>query len=223
MSHLEYIDPLTITGFINNNQINTIKLVCDSINEYVTQPKFLEIGVGFGRSTAAWLNDMGRESSLTVVDTFNMSEKSISILEDIVTNQSFFHSPETFEYDFNRFKQYGHLETWKQSISSHVNFSKITVNKTLSQNMILSNTERFDCVYIDALETYDEFIDHFKHFSNSLVICGDDYNAPKHSYITDAVYDFERNSEYELYTFPRANFFILADFEISRIIQSKIV
>jgi len=156
-------------GFIGLDQYN---LIVDLAQSLPQGSSVLEIGSGFGRSTHAWLSGL-KDSTMEILDDWEWHNIHNGLYEKM---KPF----EINEQDWNSIKEINnHFKSWKHFVSQHPNFDYIkkihSTTTELYRNKMLTN--KFDCVYLDDSHNPDDVTESLNYFSQSPILCGDDYNS----------------------------------------------
>lgn len=164
MLHTDSIPP----GFIQQRQYDKIVELAISLPKNST---ILEIGAGFGRSTYAWLTGL-EDCSLYILDDWEWHHIHDGLYNKMVNFSINDHDWHTIKNINN------HFEAWKYFVSSHPNYNYIknihsmTTKKYRTQKL----KNDFDCVYIDDSHDPFDVSESLNYFSQSSILCGDDYN-----------------------------------------------
>lgn len=187
------------------------KLYENLVKDLPKNPRILEIGCGWGRSTWAWLDVLPSSATYYVLDNFNMKSHWCY--------QSFYKKFEGNNYSMAKsIKRWAksntsHLEIFEQIILQHPNNKIIKkIWKLDSDHWITSEefTNNWDLVYLDDRHTFQVMQKWLKLFSNVQIVCGDDYST-EFPGIIKAVDGYARknNKFKEIPKFANANFFVI--------------
>lgn len=155
-----------IPGWTRNSQHILFGEVINSINK--KNPKVLEIGVGWGRSTWAWLDVLPKDAEFSVIDWF-----TVNPIYNKVFNYPIYHPDKLrkFYYECN----YNNRQIFENYIIQHEN---INVLKSIYEEDFFEwkekNIKDFDVVYTDAC--HSRKLEQLEYFSNVPIVCGDDIN-----------------------------------------------
>ena len=147
-------------------------------------PKFLEIGCGWGRSSWAWLDVLPSDTSYYILDNFCLQSNDLVNVLPLCENPK------------------GTKRMIKQGISQREIFDKI-VKQHSNYNLIkkiwhmsgddwkkhIDYTQEWDLVYLDDDHTFKAVKNWLKRFKNVPIVCGDDYH-PGHRGVVRAVNDY---------------------------------
>jgi len=165
MKHEANIPP----GFIDRTQFESIIKLAGSIP---AGSDVLEVGVGFGRSTSAWLTGL-KECNLYILDYWEFTKIHQGIYDGMKKFQ-------INEDDWKKIKNLNsHYASWKFFVRKHPNHRQIKkVFSMTTQNYRRAKLKKsYHCVYIDDDHDPKELTLLLKYFQECKIICGDDYNT----------------------------------------------
>jgi hypothetical protein len=185
------------------------KLYKSLVQDLPKNPRILEIGCGWGRSTWAWLDALPSSSMYYVLDNFNLTSHWCyhSFYKKYKGNNNMMAKSikRWAKSDTNQ------LEIFKQLISQHPNNKIIKkIWKLDSDDWIASDefSNNWDLVYLDDRHTFEVMKKWLKLFSNVQIVCGDDYSI-KFPGIIKAVDGYARKNNKFKEISKAANFFVI--------------
>ena len=174
--------------------------------ELPKNPKVLEIGCGWGRSTWAWLDVLPSSTQYYVLDHFNMPTERLVHTSSI--NNKFL--------KYVKSRNLNQRSIFNKIIHQHKNFSIIKdVWEMDVQDWRLSDycTTNWDLVYLDDDHSYDNVSTWLKLLHNVPIICGDDYNKTMFQGLVKAVDDYSNYYKCKKQILP-GDFFVLKKLDI---------
>jgi len=206
MRKLKINKPLDVPGWTNSIQHREYK---DLVAELPENPRVLEIGCGYGRSTWAWLDALPPTSTYCVLDNFRLTSKWLH--KSQYTNYKRINPIiASFIWKCNK-RNTTQREIFDKFISYHPNQQIIkTVWEMDSDDWIVSKefTNNWDLVYLDDRHEYEVMKQWLSIFSNVSIVCGDDYNRIFQG-IIDAVDEYSKDKNVYKHITRAANFFII--------------
>lgn len=171
----------------------------DLVNILPKNPKVLELGCGWGKSTWAWLDILPDTAEYYIVDNFSMPywmlEQSVSLWRRLNISR-----PNLTDKQLRRI--------YKRNIDQRKIFNAI-INQHPKQHLIKKvwhmsgdqwksceeYTTEWDLVYLDDDHSYLTVRDWLERFKNVPIICGDDYH-PNHTGVVSAVDEYNKNTNF---------------------------
>jgi len=164
-------------------------------------PKVLEIGCGWGKSTWAWLDVLPSDCSYYILDRFLLSEKDLKR-----ANRS-----------FAKFLKQNKLKIRQKTIffsiiQNHPNYNVIKeVWEMFDYEWQQSDfyTTNWDLVYIDGNHQYSVVKDWLKRFQNVPIVCGDDYSPETWPELVYAVDEYSEKTKCKKIIMQKEDFWII--------------
>ena len=164
-------------------------------------PKVLEIGCGWGKSTWAWLDVLPGDCSYYILDRFLLSEKDLKR-----ANRS-----------FAKFLKQNKLKIRQKTIffsiiQNHPNYNVIKeVWEMFDYEWQQSDfyTTNWDLVYIDGNHQYSVVKDWLKRFQNVPIVCGDDYSPETWPELVYAVDEYSEKTKCKKIIMQKEDFWII--------------
>ena len=172
--------PYDIPGWTVKEQHDQYKGL---VNLLPKNPKVLEIGCGWGRSTWAWLDALPDTASFFILDHFELNYRVLQ---------------KTGIYPYSkaakriRKQNIDQREIFDTIIKQH---PKINLLKTLwhmsgnDWKNHIDYTQEWDLVYLDDDHRYPAVSDWLERFTNVPIVCGDDYHS-NHQGVVSAVDEY---------------------------------
>ena len=195
-----------IPGFTSDGQLDFITALANSLP---MNSNVIEVGIGLGRSTFAWLDGLNPKSTLNAIDNFRMGYDPIIELKEKNDDNI---TPEKMKlYDY--FFKHGQYASFLYNINRHHNKDIINnIFSIRSDEYIDSRYNNiFNCVYLDGSHDYSMVMKELEYFRNSELICGDDYMSSRHPGVTEAVNNFCEKWNKKLNFNRQHNFFVIGD------------
>ena len=161
-------------------------------------PKVLEIGCGWGRSTWAWLDVLPQTTSYYILDSFELGYKRVTNINSRLNLKRI------------KCRNLSQREIFDEIIVQHPNSSIIkNVWHMKSEDWLQSKhfTSKWDLVYFDDDHSYDTVKRWLEKFSKVPIVCGDDYSI-NHIGVKKAVDEYA-NVNKDITPLPLLNFFIV--------------
>lgn len=202
--------PADIPGWTSSEQHKIYKSI---VKQLPKNPKVLEIGCGWGRSTSAWLNVLPENTEFYVLDKFCLPTKThFPILKKDYNKLNKPHI-ENFVIECLN-KNLTQYEIFLFCMRQHSNFEKIkNIYVKDYYDWKKENTIKFDLVYLDGDHTYNHVKDQLEYFKDVPIVCGDDYKPErKHHFegLIKAVDEYRKtyNVKHELYPQSHIGFYV---------------
>lgn len=160
-----------IPGWTYVDQLEQFKAIVKLLPD---NPRILEIGCGYGRSTWAWLDALPDTAEMSVLDNFTIPD------EHLFTNYN------VFRYAMNvcddKIKEFqtsnmNQEQMFFNNVKQHHKFSVLkNIWKMDSIKWIkIINDKKWDLVYIDEDHSFERTKFWLEHFRQVKFVCGDDY------------------------------------------------
>lgn len=154
----------------------------DIIQKLPENPRILEVGCLYGKSTWGWLDVLPPNGSLTVVDSFTSLSLYKSRLISKISPENAFNFiwyAEDNSWIKPNWQELCHLPQYKlfeKIIHQHPCSEQLKeVHNILSEEYRnLGMSKDFDCVYLDDDHNYNNVLDWLHYFDKVPIICGDD-------------------------------------------------
>lgn len=190
--------PYDIPGWTTRNQHDYYKSL---VNLLPKNPKVLEIGCGWGRSTWAWLDVLPDNASFFVLDHFKLTYRTLlstgihpySKVAKRIRKQNI-DQREIFD---NIIKQHPRINLLKKLW--HMNDHQWKTSDYYTTN--------WDLVYLDDDHNYPAVSNWLERFTNVPIVCGDDYHS-KHKGVVSAVDEYAEKTGCEKKILP-GSFWVL--------------
>ena len=193
---------VNVPGWTTNVQHRNYE---DLVNILPKNPKVLEIGCGWGRSTWAWLDVLPDTTEYHILDNFSMPYWAL--------RKSVFMVRANINY-----KQLKRI--YKQNIAQREIFDVI-IKQHPKQHLIKKvwhmpgeewkscedYTTEWDLVYLDDDHSYLTVNNWLERFTNVPIVCGDDYH-PSHAGVVSAVDEYDKNTDFTKQILP-GNFWVI--------------
>ncbi len=175
------------------------------VNQLPDNPKFLEIGCGWGRSTWGWLDVLPPTTEYYIVDLFMLDYKTLK------HEQLDYLMPYTTEVNNYLDDSYSNNKTQQdimiELISQHQNYNiiKDIIPVSFQDSKQQIQSIQFDGVYLDGDHTYKEVYDQLEYFKDVPVLCGDDIHWQE---VRNALFDWAEKFNKEPKIVPGCNMFV---------------
>ena len=169
---LKISNALDIPGLTSPEQHFYYKILA---NELPKNPRVLEIGCGWGRSTWAWLNVLPSSTKYCIVDNFELPAQFLLFQYETYQNKNPIIAKLIKEWAKNNTNQ---RKIFDKLISQHPNKKILKKIWHLhSDNWIGSEefTDNWDLVFLDDRHYFDVMERWLEIFSHVPIVCGDDY------------------------------------------------
>ena len=164
----------------------------DLVNILPKNPKVLEIGCGWGKSTWAWLDVLPDTTEYHIVDHFKLPFSRLVSFgarrRSLITYK---------QLKRIRNQNIGHREIFDAIIKQHPKHHLIKKVWHMNNDQWKScedYTTEWDLVYLDDDHRYLAVSNWLERFKNVPIICGDDYH-PSHIGVVSAVDEYDKNTE----------------------------
>lgn len=185
-----------VPGWTSTVQHKEYKNIADLLPK---NPKVLEIGCGWGRSTWAWLDVLPSSTEYNILDNFSLRKKYFLRKWPKVNKIA------------KKTKNLSHRDIFDQLISQHPNKNVIkTIWHMKGKDWINSEmfTKDFDLVYLDDDHSYEAVSTWLQIFKDVPIVCGDDFNHKRFPQIVKAVRQHAMQEKLQLLE-PGGAFFVL--------------
>ena len=194
-----------IPGWTDPPQHNLYKKLVEQLPK---NPKVLEIGCAWGRSTWAWLDVLPNDAEFYVLDNFCLP--TTRHFPELINNYVEYNKPKLKEFASACLKRnLLQKEIFLYCIQQHPSFSNI---KNIYDNDYFDwkivNDIKFDLVYIDGDHSYKHVSDQLEYFKDVPIVCGDDYKEQQRDYfegLMTAVDNYIENNNVKYELFSKAN------------------
>jgi hypothetical protein len=162
-----------IPGWTYINQLEQFKEVAKLLP---ANPRVLEIGCGYGRSTWAWLDALPATTEMFVLDNFGTPYEHIFDYDNSFKNLMKVNMHKVKEFQESDMNQ---EQIFFNNIPQHPNthIIKHVWNMDSSHWVQHINDKQWDLVYIDEDHSFEKTISWLEYFQNTKYVCGDDYSS----------------------------------------------
>lgn len=172
-----------VPGYTNYSLVESIKSIASRLP---ANSNILEIGSALGKSTTTWMESLNPMSTITVIDTFALT--NVQIEKMAANDENYDNCKEIYNY----FLKFGHYATWKYIINRHPNKNMIKEVFSMRSETYINEkyNNNYNLVFLDVGHDYNTVMMELEYFKSSDIICGDDYKSIAHPDVKSAVDDF---------------------------------
>jgi hypothetical protein len=161
-----------IPGWMGETDLKVLSTLAENV---VENGNILEIGSFLGRSTSAFFYSKHPSVSLTVVDSFEITDRYNFLVENFFQTTEMMGDNELFLHVQKNLKGYNSFfEAFKHCLGEEI-CSQIDINVTHTKNYVPN--KKFDMVFIDGDHSFEELTrDILKYSDDDTLIVGDDFH-----------------------------------------------
>jgi len=178
-----------VPGWTSTQQHNKYKDIAEHLPK---NPRVLEIGCGWGRSTWAWLDALPATTDYYILDNFSLQ------LGNTLRKKNWLKKWPHINEKARKTKNLTQRKIFDGLISQHPNKDIIkTIWHMNGEDWLQSNhfTNNFDLVYLDDDHSFNAVSTWLNTFKNVPIVCGDDYNVKCFPQVIEAVNNYTIENE----------------------------